>query len=268
MKVCAVILTKNEALHLLRCIKSIAPLCEKIYVIDSNSDDDTESIARAAGCEFIKHDFVDQATQFNFAIDHVVTDDFKWCLRIDADEYLEDSSEMRDLIELIHCSEVNGVALRRNIVFLNRLLKYGKLGPQRVVRLFRVGFGRSENRSMDEHIVVSGKVINSNLRIIDHCLKGYDFWVQKHLGYARREARLCEREMLVTSGLHYDAAIKRVGKFIFNSIPGPISIPLYFIIRYVFCLGFLDGKSGFIYAFNQIVWYRSVVLMKKHYENN
>jgi hypothetical protein len=33
----------------------------------------------------------------------------------------------------------------------------------------------------------------------------------------------------------------------------------YFIYRYVFRLGFLDGKEGFIFHFLQAFWYRLLV---------
>jgi hypothetical protein len=33
----------------------------------------------------------------------------------------------------------------------------------------------------------------------------------------------------------------------------------YFVYRYVFRLGFLDGKEGFIFHFMQAFWYRLLV---------
>lgn len=266
-KICAVILTKNEEIHLQRCINSVRSICEKIYVIDSFSQDQTQLIAQQNNCEFVQHEFLNQAQQFNFALQEVVSRKFTWCLRIDADEYLENPASFQNLLIRLNNSEINGVAFRRNIVFLGRMLRYGNLGPQRVVRLFRIGFGRSENRTMDEHIIVDGRIIDSDCRIIDHCLNGYDYWVQKHLNYAKRQSLITEGSLHLADGMHFHAKLMRIGKFFFEISPWYVSIPMYFIFRYVFLLGFLDGRAGFLYLFNQVAWYRLVVLLKRKYEN-
>ena len=46
---------------------------------------------------------------------------------------------------------------------------------------------------------------------------------------------------------------------LYNRIPFTVSAPLYFLWRYVFQLGFLDGRSGLVYHFLQGFWYRFLV---------
>jgi hypothetical protein len=42
-------------------------------------------------------------------------------------------------------------------------------------------------------------------------------------------------------------------------LPFTVSALLYFLWRYVFQLGFLDGRSGLVYHFLQGYWYRFLV---------
>ena len=51
-----------------------------------------------------------------------------------------------------------------------------------------------EQRWMDEHIVVSGKIIHEDLTIIDDNKMGFEFWLNKHISYAKKEvSRLCSK---------------------------------------------------------------------------
>jgi glycosyltransferase involved in cell wall biosynthesis len=66
----AVILTKNEALHIARCIASLKQCAERIVVIDSFSTDDTVELARNAGAEVLQNPFKNHADQFNWGLDN------------------------------------------------------------------------------------------------------------------------------------------------------------------------------------------------------
>jgi hypothetical protein len=46
---------------------------------------------------------------------------------------------------------------------------------------------------------------------------------------------------------------------IYNKLPLFVRPAIYFVFRYVICLGFLDGKEGFVYHFSQAYWYRTLV---------
>ena len=46
---------------------------------------------------------------------------------------------------------------------------------------------------------------------------------------------------------------------IYNRLPFTLSASLYFVWRYMFQLGFLDGRSGLVYHFLQGYWYRFLV---------
>ena len=84
--------------------------------------------------------------------------------------------------------KINGISFNRRIYFLEPFIKYGGIFPISVVRLFRSKYGMCENRWMDEHIIVSGEIIHEDLTIIDDNKMGFEFWLKKHIGYAKREA--------------------------------------------------------------------------------
>lgn len=87
ISISVVILTYNERLHIERCIKSALRISDKVYVVDSHSNDGTQEMARSLGAIVVEHDYVNQAQQMQWAIDNlkIVTD---WIIRLDADEYL------------------------------------------------------------------------------------------------------------------------------------------------------------------------------------
>ena len=85
-------------------------------------------------------------------------------------------------------AETNGVYLRRKIVFLGRPIKHGFFYPLYILRLWRTGNGRMEQRWMDEHITVEKpQTIQSRHDLVDHNLNDVTWWIQKHNDYATRE---------------------------------------------------------------------------------
>ncbi len=267
-KICAIILTKNEDIHLSRLLKQISKFIDHILVVDSGSTDKTIEIAKYYNCEIIFNKWKNYATQFNFAIEQVKKK-YDWILRIDADEYFENFSDVLKVVNKIlsgEYSNIRGISLNRKIQFLGHSIRYGGVFPIQVVRLFRSKYGLCENRWMDEHIVVEGKIIHENLMVVDDNKIGFQFWLNKHIGYAKREAVdmlfiHCNRTTkLNTWNNGAEASKKRVLKEKFYiKLPLFIRPIIYFIYRYFFRLGFLDGKIGFQYHFFHALWYRLVV---------
>ncbi len=58
----------------------------------------------------------------------------------------------------------------------------------------------------------------------------------------------------------FQARLKRVVKNrLYNRVPFTLSSTAYFFWRYIFQLGFLDGRSGLVYHLLQGYWYRFLV---------
>lgn len=270
MSLAVVILTYNEAVHLARALNSVADIASQIFIIDSGSTDDTVRIAESYGATVLYHPFVNQAKQFQWALDNAsISAD--WILRLDADEIIEpDLSEeiSRRLPEL--SVDVTGIVLRRKHIFMGKWIRHGGRYPLLMLRIFRSGKGHIEDRWMDEHIVVrEGRVITFDGGFSDHNLNDLSYFVEKHNKYATREALevLNQRfdlfprdDSLGSANASAQASLKRwIKERIYNKIPFPISSVLYFIWRYVFQLGFLDGREGLVYHFLQGYWYRFLV---------
>ena len=83
-----IVLTYNEERHIARCLASIAAISREVYVVDSHSTDETVNIARSMGATVLQHPFVNQAKQFNWALDNAPVA-ANWLMRLDADEIIE-----------------------------------------------------------------------------------------------------------------------------------------------------------------------------------
>lgn len=265
-----IILTYNEEQHLERALKSVTSFASEVLVVDSHSTDRTIEIARSHGAEVLLRKFDNQARQFNWALD---TADIRsnWIMRLDADEIIETDLALAISEKLPGLpADVVGINLKRKHIFLDRWIRHGGRYPLLMLRLWRRGHGRVEDRWMDEHVVITGgRTITFDGGFADHNLNDISYFTDKHNKYATREAievlnqrhgLFNEASALTTQGASAQAAIKRfVKERFYNAIPFPISSLGYFLYRYFLQLGFLDGVPGLIYHLLQGFWYRFLV---------
>ena len=221
------------------------------------------------GADVIHHPFVTHAGQVNAGIDALPPRTDAWLLRIDADEYVlpEQHTQIRRAVETAP-DAVAGFELRRHIMFLGRRLRWGGLEPNPQLRLWRMGRGRSEQRWMDEHVVVDGEVRGTAIDLFDDNLNSISWWTDKHNHYASREAiQIIVSQTDTTPDastlggrLGRVPAVKRfIKNRIYSRIPLALRAFLYFSLRYVVLLGFLDGMPGLFFHFLQGCWYRVLV---------
>ncbi len=264
LSITAIILTRDEEIHLARCIDSIAGLVARIIVVDSFSSDATVAIARARGAEVLTRRFVHQADQFQWALDTVpIASD--WVLRLDADEYLEPAlaKEIADRLPTLP-NEITGVVFKRKVFFRGRWIRWGGYYPTYLLRLWRAGAARVEQRFMDEHVVLKhGQTTVFAHDFVDHNLKDITSWTEKHNSYATRQMvdflNLEYRFFLVDRALGQGpGAQARLKRFLRNRVfaHAPLYLRglLYFFQRYFVRLGFLDGREGFVFHFLQGLW--------------
>lgn len=264
-----IVLTYNEEVNLPHCLASVSGLAERVFVVDSGSEDATRVIAREHGAEVVEHPFENQAQQFNWALDHLPVET-EWVLRLDADEYLLPDLQQEIRTTLPRLPErVAGLFMKRRTVFQGRWIRYGGHYPTWLLRLFRRGMGRSEVREMDEHLVVTGGVTRRlENDFVDHNRKSLSFWTRKHDNYAAREAKVLLRaERDDGSDRVLDGRLdgtppertRWIKQNLYARIPSFLRAFLYFFYRYVVRLGFMDGKVGLIYHVLQGFWYRFYV---------
>lgn len=251
----------NEEQHLRRALECVIPYCREVIVVDSGSTDGTEEIAVEMGARWERNPWVNHATQFNHGLD-LAGETSDWILRLDADEILDANWYARFASLVAQKPETTGIALRRMMIFRGKPIRFG-LAQTWQLRLFRAGRGRCEARWMDEHIVVDGAVEQLGVQLLDDNLNDLKWWTQKHLGYADREAvdlLLSEERagnMAQTGAMTGQAKVKRWLKDkVYARLPIGLRALLFFILRYVFALGFLDGLRGFQFHVLQGFWYR------------
>lgn len=259
-RVAAIILTRNEETNLAGCVRSLQEVADEVYVIDSGSTDATVTLAKEAGASVLQHPFENHSRQMNWAIENIPTD-AEWLLRIDADERLSKklARELRQMVDTAP-GDLSGVLVPRRTQFMGKRLRFGGTFPVWLLRTWRSGTGRCEDRWMDEHIVVNrgrvARVQGELLHIIPNSLAE---WSRKHVWYAERELLdICGPSN--SSELTGQAAlVRRAKNSVYYRLPPMVRVLGFWAYRYFVQLGFLDGKIGFLYHFLQCAWYRMLV---------
>lgn len=265
-----IILTYNEELHIRRALDNVYSFAQNVFVVDCFSIDRTRHIcSEFDNVQVFEHSWPgNQAEQFNWALDNLPIST-KWVFRLDADEYI--TPELKNEIEERLPSlpdDVSAVITPLGRSFRGRLLKHGIVNGVKMIRLFRYGKVRYEQRLMDEHLeILNGKTISFEHQFVDDNLLPIGKFIDKHNNYSSREAAiLLDAEFGLTQlpkddGTEYakDVAKKRAQKAKYAKMPLYWRALGYFFYRYFLKFGFLDGIQGFEWDFFQGLWYRMLI---------
>ncbi|QRM56451.1 glycosyltransferase family 2 protein [Sinorhizobium sp. BG8] len=269
ISLCVIILTYNEERHIERAIASVASFAEEVVVVDSFSSDRTTEIATELGARVLQHPFANQSRQLRWALEHTAIAS-EWIMRLDADEVVEPAlaAEISARIPCLPPDTV-GINLKRKHIFMGRWIRWGGRYPLIFTRIWRRGHGHVEDRWMDEHVTTSGgRTVTFSAAFADHNLNALTYFIDKHNGYATREAveilnrrhRLFPQDNIPWRTAPAPTRAKRFAKvYIHDRLPFPLAASCYFVLRYFLQLGFLDGREGLIYHVLQGYWYRFLV---------
>lgn len=256
-----IILTRNEEVNIVDCIRSIISVAKRIVVVDSFSTDRTVELARNCGAEVYQHSFENYAKQYMYAVD-ISKIETVWTLRIDADERLtpDSANELADICNTNMYTDVAGIVLRFKKNFLGRDLYHGGVYPWKKMNCYKTKYGTIEDRSMDEHIVLSqGTVVEMKNDCLHFDFKNLEYFINKHNWYSSRETvDYFENQKNIKNKDELDFKT-RIKMNFYYKLPMGVRAHIYYIYRYYFRMGFLDGKEGKIYAFLQAYWYRYLV---------
>jgi glycosyltransferase involved in cell wall biosynthesis len=266
-----VILTYNEQKHIERCIRSALPVAQQVVVVDSFSGDRTPQIAESLGAEVHQNPWTNHATQLKWALEHVpIAAD--WIMRLDADEYITDAlaAELSQRLSGMP-QDCSALTVQRRMHFLGRWIKHGGVGERSMLRIWRNGKARCEQRWMDEHMIIeNGQVMALRGAIVDDNLNSLTWWIDKHNTYASREVI----DRLLRQSIGRDAADSAEASFqsspqaarvrwlknrVYYRVPCYARASLYFAYRMFVRLGLLDGRRGLFFHFMQGWWYRMLV---------
>ena len=256
-----IILTKNEEKNIATSIISTKQIAKRIVVVDSGSTDSTVEIAQSNGAEIYRHEWLGHAKQFNWALDNcdIRTD---WVFRLDADERISEelAFEIKDKLSDETASDINGYQMRWRVYFMGKWIKHGGTHKPYFLRLFRYGKGRVENKLMDEHILVDGKVENLSGDLIHFDYKDLDTWLYKHIWYSNLELKMYDTQ----SDAVRNNSVQKKKRGFYYKLPLFLRARIYYWYRYYCQLGFLDGKEGKIFIYLQSYWYRFLVDAKMY----
>lgn len=264
--VSAIILTYNEEKNIEECIKSICGWIDDIYIVDSFSTDHTLDIARKYTEKIYQHRFENYAIQRNWAQDNLHIRN-EWVFHLDADERA--TPELcKELGEIFSSAviDTDGFMVSRRTVFMNRWIKYGGHYPVYHLRIFRKGRGRCEDRLYDQHFYVDGSVRTLKGDIIDTVTSDLGIWITRHRKWAVHEAdqviRTINENVIKGNPKGNPIERKRWQRERYYGYPPFLRAFLYFLYRYFYKFGFLDGREGLVFHVLQGFWYRFLVDVK------
>jgi hypothetical protein len=197
-----------------------------------------------------------------------------WVIALDADQELLPESIQELTGMFAHpaaLSGLDGLYIKRRQVFRGKWIRHGGYYPKYLLKIFRKDRVRIDlNDLLDHHFYIDGPTAKLRFDLVERNVKEDDigFWIEKHNRYATLMAR---EESVRSAGVlpplrpdlagNPDQRILRLKSF-WRAMPLYVRPFLYFTWRYLFRLGCLDGKQGFIFHFMQAFWFRLLVDIK------
>jgi glycosyltransferase involved in cell wall biosynthesis len=254
---------KNEQANLPACLTSLSR-ADEIFVVDSQSTDNSIEIAKSYGVNVVQFNFNGRwPKKKNWSLDNLPFRN-EWVLIVDCDERI--TPELwEEIDQAIQNDEYTGYYLNRRVFFLGKWIRYGGKYPDWNLRLFQHKKGRYENLNTEdipntgdnevhEHVVLQGKVGYLKNDMLHEDFRDLYHWLERHNRYSNWEARVYfniltgkDDSGTIGANLFGDAVQrKRFLKKVWVRLPfKPI---LRFVLFYIIQRGFLDGKAGYIYA--------------------
>ncbi|HEX2606570.1 MAG TPA: glycosyltransferase family 2 protein [Flavisolibacter sp.] len=226
-KVSAVIIAYNEE-RIIRQTLSRLWWCDEIIIIDSFSSDQTVKICEEFGCSIFQRAFNGFGDQKNFGISKAKNN---WILCLDADEVLSEPliEEIRQ--ELTNKPSCSSYKIPLNLVFMNRVFRFGKESNATATRLFDKTKGSWDGAIVHECLNVTGPTKTLKSKIYHYSYQDYDQFLHKINLYSSLGA-----QKLLKKG-------KKKSKAVII-----LAIPFNFFKYYLLERNFLNGFHGLSWA--------------------
>lgn len=243
MKIAAVINTHNEEKIITQCLKSVAAYVDEIVVVDMESNDRTEELARKYTDKVWSHKYLEYVEPArNFAISKATSN---WILLLDADEVLTDSlgDKLRKLAE--HEIHAYYRLPRKNIIF-GKWMKHTGWWPDYQIRFFKKG-AVSWNDEIHSIPITQGKgmdlVADEHNALIHNNYQSISQFLERLDRYTTLEAR---QKLAEGYKFSWENILLRPGS--------------EFITRFFAWEGFKDGLHGLALSLLQAVSFMVVEL--------
>jgi glycosyltransferase involved in cell wall biosynthesis len=224
-KLTVIVPCRDEEENIAACLVSCRPLADEILVVDSFSTDRTVELARPIADRVLEHEYVNSATQKNWAIPQAT---HPWVLIVDADERV--TPELADEIDATLLDpQHDGWRIRRFNHFLGRPVRHSGWNRDTVLRLFRRDVGRYQGRHVHADVEGCRNVGMLSAPLIHHTCRDLETYMRKHERYTSWAAE--DRAATTPRVRWHHLALHPAWRF---------------IKQYILRLGFLDGKAGLI----------------------
>ncbi len=152
VKISVIVLAKNEARRIGRCLASLK-WANEILVIDDYSQDATVRIARQRGARVLRHHLENFAAQRNWALQQAK---YPWVFFVDADEKVPPSLA-NEIVRRVQERGAKAFAVRRQDIFQGHKLRFGENAHNSFIRLAKKNAGRWQGL-VHERWRINGKV--------------------------------------------------------------------------------------------------------------
>jgi glycosyltransferase involved in cell wall biosynthesis len=226
-----VIVARNEALNLPRCLASVHGWAAEIVVALNETTDGSAAIARQSGARVQTLPWQGYRDTKNAA---VALATHPWVLCLDADEEVSAAlrSDIAGFLRQADCDRFAGARFPRKVWFIDRWITHGDWYPDHCLRLMHRGRARwGGDAFVHEKVVCDGPVAT-----LPGDLHHYSFpTISSHIAKISLFADLFVRQQK-----------EKNGRF---SVWRAVFRPFWRFFRaYVLRLGFLDGYAGFYIA--------------------
>ena len=241
-----VVITRNEAANIARCLDSV-PLAAEKLVVDSGSTDNTAQIATSHGARVVQQEWLGFGAQRNFATTQASHD---WILALDADEALSLPllEELARRLPEILTSDAAGAVLKREAWYMGAPMRwYRPIVGERLGRLYHRGRARWSDVRVHESLIFNGRTVDLEQPFIHHHNPTLVHKQFKTLLYAELKARdWLDRQRPTRMWM------------------APFVYMAAFLQDYVLRLAFLDGWRGYVVA--QVAASYAVYKRMRYYE--
>jgi glycosyltransferase involved in cell wall biosynthesis len=264
--VSVIIMTKNEAAVIDRCIRSVTAF-DEVFVVDSCSTDGTAEIAAHAGATVVS--FVwngEYPKKKQWCLDHLaLTHDY--VLFVDADEVVTKELAKEIPLRLDSANPASAYDAHLAYFFMGKHLKYGHRVTKRVlINRRQCKFPIWDDLGVENMWEVEGHyqpTVTGRLDILRTTLRHEDTdhlfdYFERHNRYSDWEAQMAERPTAERQMANQArSAAGRVGARV------PAKSIVFFLYSYIVRLGFLDGAAGFHYAVAHSFYFWQIALKRR-----
>lgn len=236
-----IIITKNEALNIEECLKSVH-FADEIIVVDSGSEDNTVAIAKRYTDKVYVTDWPGYGAQKQRALTLATQE---WVLSIDADERVTPELR-REILENISNTSFDAFSIPFRSEYCGKVIRFGDWRNDRQEVLFRRTKAQFVSLLVHERIDIQGRIGKFHSFIHHLAFRNLEMVLKKMNEYSSMSAK--QKQLNGSTGGLWKAL-----RHAFWS----------FFRGYILRLGFLDGKEGFILAVSNAegTYYRYLKLM-------